>query len=88
MVLEEFGSPDLLNHTKIQLPWLEAVLKSGVAADQVWQFGPVNISVDPHRSLYGDEWSVYYGAQDWRVLGRDHARAMMAKPAPALVAAR
>ena len=81
MVLEEFGSPAAQNHTLVQLPWLQSVLASGLAADQVWQFGPANISVDPKRSAYGDEWSIYYGSDEWAVLSRDHVRAVMAKKA-------
>lgn len=39
VLLEEYGAPFPGNHTPYYRPWQEAVLASGVAADQVWQIG-------------------------------------------------
>lgn len=54
-----------------------AVLKSGIAADQIWQFGSNDLSV-PGTTL-GDVNTIYYGDDDYKTLGKQHAKAMLAK---------
>jgi mannan endo-1,4-beta-mannosidase len=76
-VLEEYGSPYRHNHTFVLQPWQETVLKSGIAADQVWQFGPANLSADV--AGFGDEFSVYYNDTDFGQVGAAHARQMADK---------
>ncbi len=44
VVLEEYGSPNRADHAAAMGPWQEMVLKSRIAMDQVWQFGPANLS--------------------------------------------
>jgi mannan endo-1,4-beta-mannosidase len=55
----------------------EAVLKSGLAADQIWQFGSNDLSV-PGASI-GDIPSIYYSETEYQTLGREHARQMLNK---------
>ena len=38
VVLEEYGAPWVDNRTEILRPWQQAVVSSGVAVDQMWQF--------------------------------------------------
>ncbi|OIW28323.1 glycoside hydrolase [Coniochaeta ligniaria NRRL 30616] len=77
VILEEYGSPYRHNHTSVLQPWQETVLESGLAADQVWQFGPANLSVDV--ASFGDEFSVYYNDTDFGQVGRAHAKQMSDK---------
>lgn len=53
------------------------VLKSGIAADQIWQFGPNGTSVDPTH--FGDVNTIYYGSAEYGTLGTGHAKAMLKK---------
>jgi len=76
-MLEEYGSPFRHNHTSVLRPWQETVLKSGLAADQVWQFGPANLSADV--TSFGDEYSVYYNDTDFELVGTAHAKEMAEK---------
>jgi mannan endo-1,4-beta-mannosidase len=46
----------------------------------VWQYGPAGISVDPKS--FGDENSIYYNEEEFKVLGSQHAKKMLAKPVP------
>ncbi|KAI3391376.1 hypothetical protein diail_7462 [Diaporthe ilicicola] len=77
VVLEEYGAPFPGNHTPVYKPWQDAVLASGVAADQVWQFGSHDLSV-PGPTL-GDVNSIYYNDTEYQVLGFEHAAAMLKK---------
>ncbi|KAE8441983.1 hypothetical protein EG329_004109 [Mollisiaceae sp. DMI_Dod_QoI] len=77
VILEEYGTPFLHNHTASEDPWQETVLKSGLAADQIWQFGTNDLSV-PGMSL-GDPNSIYYNDTDYQVLGVQHAKNMVGK---------
>ncbi|KAK3934248.1 glycoside hydrolase [Diplogelasinospora grovesii] len=78
VILEEYGSPFSSNHTPVLQPWMDTVLKeTRLAADQIWQFGPADLSVDV--ALFGDEFSVYYNDTEFDVLGRRHARDMLDK---------
>lgn len=77
IVLEEYGAPFPGNHTPVYKPWQDAVLASGVAADQVWQFGTYDLSV-PGPNL-GDVNSIYFNESEYRVLGFEHAAAMLRK---------
>lgn len=77
VVLEEYGSPFPDNHTGTEAPWQATVLKSGVAADQIWQFGTYDLSV-PAASL-SDVNTIFYNDTEYQTLGRLHAALMRAK---------
>ncbi|KAF3760942.1 family 5 glycoside hydrolase [Cryphonectria parasitica EP155] len=77
VILEEYGAPFPGNHTPYYKPWQDTVLKSGVAADQVWQFGTYDLSV-PAANL-GDVNSIYYNSSEYKVLGFKHAADMLNK---------
>ncbi|KAF8854067.1 family 5 putative glycoside hydrolase [Acephala macrosclerotiorum] len=77
VILEEYGTPFPNNHTETEGPWQEAVLKSGLAADQIWQFGSYDLSV-PGGNL-GDVNSIYYNETEYKELGVEHASKMLAK---------
>jgi len=77
VVLEEYGSPYRGNHTGVLAPWQRTILNSTRAADQVWQFGPANLSVN--ATAFGDDFSIYYDHAEFRELGPKHAQEMMAK---------
>lgn len=77
VILEEYGAPFPGNHTPIYKPWQDTVVKSGVAADQVWQFGTHDLSV-PGESL-GDVNSIYFNESEYKVLGFEHAATMLKK---------
>ncbi|OAA66774.1 glycoside hydrolase family 5 protein [Niveomyces insectorum RCEF 264] len=78
VVLEEYGSPNHTNRATILLPWQQTVLNTSIAADQVWQFGPANLSLD--AATFGDEYSVYFDQADFESVGMKHAQAMVDKP--------
>ncbi|KAN0095948.1 glycoside hydrolase family 5 protein [Hyaloscypha variabilis] len=77
VILEEYGTPFPNNHTQTEAPWQDAVLKSGLAADQIWQFGSNALSV-PGSSL-GDVNSIYFDQPEYQTLGKDHATKMLNK---------
>lgn len=77
VVLEEYGAPFPGDHEPYYRPWQDAVLGSGVAADQVWQFGTYDLSV-PGPSL-GDVNSIYFNESEYQVLGLEHAADMLSK---------
>ncbi len=77
VILEEYGTPFPDNHTATEGPWQAAVLASGLAADQIWQFGSDGLSVA--ESTLGDVNSIVYGHPEYKVLGTKHAAAMLAK---------
>jgi mannan endo-1,4-beta-mannosidase len=77
VILEEYGTPFPSNHTQTEAPWQDAVLKSGLAADQIWQFGSNALSV-PGSSL-GDVNSIYFDQPEYQTLGKDHATKMLNK---------
>jgi mannan endo-1,4-beta-mannosidase len=77
IILEEYGSPDRHNHSFILRPWQEAVRKSGIAADQIWQFGPANLTAD--LFAIGDEYSLYFNDTDFEEVGKGHAKKMLDK---------
>jgi len=74
VVLEEYGCPFPHNHTAIEIPWQETVLKGGVAVDQVWQFGtpavPFGVS---------DVNTIWINDTEYKILGVGHANRMLAK---------
>lgn len=74
--MEEYGNPSPGNHSIVAM-WQETVLKVPIVADQVWQFGPANLSVDP--SDFGDEFSIYYNTPEFQPLAKQHAQAMLNK---------
>jgi len=78
VILEEYGSPFPNNHTGTEAPWQETVLKSGIAADQIWQFGTYDLSV-PGADL-ADVNTIFYNATEYWTLGRLHAAEMLVKP--------
>jgi hypothetical protein len=57
VILEQYGRPHPNNHTGTEVPWQDAVLKSGLAANQIWRFGSDSLSV-PGATLW-DANSVY-----------------------------
>jgi mannan endo-1,4-beta-mannosidase len=77
VVLEEYGTPFPNNHTDTVAPWQAAVVKSGVAADQIWQFGSNDLSI-PGTTL-GDVNTIYYNETEYKLLGSGHAKKMLAK---------
>jgi mannan endo-1,4-beta-mannosidase len=78
VVLEEYGTPFRNNnHTATIAPWLDAILKSGLATDQLWQFGPNGTSVDP--ASLGDEFTVNMADSESVQLCDKHAEDMLAK---------
>lgn len=79
VILEEYGAPFPGNHTPYYKPWQDTVLRSGVAADQVWQFGTYDLSV-PAANL-GDVNSIDYNSSEYKVLGFQHAAQMLNKKA-------
>ncbi|KAL3423950.1 endo-beta-1,4-mannanase [Phlyctema vagabunda] len=79
IILEEYGAPFPNNHTAIEKPWQDAVLKSGLAADQIWQFGTHDLSIP--GPVYSDVNTIYYNETEYRILGKEHAAAMLAKRA-------
>ncbi|KAH8199555.1 hypothetical protein TruAng_006306 [Truncatella angustata] len=79
IILEEYGAPFPGNHTAVYQPWQDAVYESGVAADQVWQFGTHDLSIPGEQ--FGDVNSIYYNETEYKVLGFQHAARMLAKKA-------
>ncbi|KAK3374342.1 family 5 putative glycoside hydrolase [Lasiosphaeria ovina] len=77
VILEEYGSPERGNHTRVLAPWLDTIVKSGLAADQVWQFGPANLSAN--SADFGDEFTVCYNSSEFALLGTKHAQDMLDK---------
>ncbi|CAK7237571.1 hypothetical protein SEUCBS140593_010015 [Sporothrix eucalyptigena] len=77
VVLEEYGSPQRDDHSVVLLPWQQVVLNTSIAADQVWQFGPANLSFDP--TTFGDEFSVYANKADFATVSIKHAQDMLDK---------
>jgi len=77
VILEEYGTPFPGNHTSTEGPWQEAVLKSGLAADSIWQFGPYGTIVSPDS--VSDVNTIFYNSSEYQVLGRLHAANMLRK---------
>ncbi|KAG4030691.1 hypothetical protein MFRU_011g01480 [Monilinia fructicola] len=77
VVLEEYGTPFPYNHIETEGPWQATVLKSGIAADQIWQFGPNGTSVQAES--FGDVNTIYFKTPEYATLGTGHARAMLKK---------
>lgn len=77
VILEEYGTPFPNNHTGTEAPWQKTVLESGLAADQIWQFGSYDLSV-PAASL-SDVNSIFYGTAEYQILGIEHAMQMLSK---------
>ena len=77
VILEEYGTPFPFNHTETEGPWQAAVLKSGVAADQIWQFGTNSLTI-PDSTL-GDVNTIVFQADEYKTLGSGHAAQMLAK---------
>lgn len=77
VILEEYGTPFPHNHTGTEGPWQKTVLKSGLAADQIWQFGTPDLSV-PAADL-SDVNTIFYNDTEYVTLGRVHAALMLAK---------
>lgn len=77
IILEEYGAPFPGNHTPVYKPWQDTVYSSGVAADQVWQFGTNDLSIP--GAQFGDVNSIYYNDTEYKILGFAHAARMLAK---------
>lgn len=75
MVFEEYGTP--INHTQLERPWqLTTLEETQVAADFIWQFGTV---LPIEGTKWGDVNSIYYGTEEYEVLGFQHAEEMLSK---------
>jgi len=77
VILEEYGTPFPNNHTAAEAPWQATVLKGGLAADQIWQFGPEGTSMDPNNII--DINTIFYGDVEYQTLGVEHAKEMLGK---------
>jgi mannan endo-1,4-beta-mannosidase len=77
VILEEYGTPFPHNHTATEAPWQATVLKSGLAADQIWQFGPEGTCIDPNS--ISDVNTIFYGDAEYQTLGEEHAEEMLEK---------
>jgi mannan endo-1,4-beta-mannosidase len=77
VILEEYGTPFRQNHTATEGPWQATVLKGGLAAYQIWQFGPQGATVDPNS--VSDVNTVFYGDAEYQTLGEEHAEEMLEK---------
>ncbi|ESZ97753.1 glycoside hydrolase family 5 protein [Sclerotinia borealis F-4128] len=77
IILEEYGTPFPYHHSETEGPWQATALKSGIAADQIWQFGPNGTSVK--AEAFGDVNTIYYKTPEYDVLGTGHANAMLRK---------
>lgn len=77
VILEEYGTPLPKNHTETEAPWQDAVLKSGLAADRIWQFGSYSLSVT--GANLGTVNSIYSNQTENQTLGEDHAMKMLNK---------
>lgn len=86
VVLEEYGLPTPGNHSVGLGPWQATVLRSGLAADSVWQFGASGTSVNP--ATLADLNTVYYDSSEFQQLGREQAQNMMNKKVPGAVRGR
>ncbi|KAJ9620203.1 hypothetical protein H2203_007968 [Taxawa tesnikishii (nom. ined.)] len=77
VVLEEYGGPPSPhNHTGVEAPWQQTVLKdTSIAMDQFWQFGDPS----PDTVNLGDPYSIYINDTEYQILARDHAAAMLEK---------
>ncbi len=75
VVLEEYGVP---NHHTMALAWQDTVLKSPLAADQIWQFGPVNLS-QTYELDTSEGFIIYYDDPEYLLLATKHAQAMLDK---------
>ncbi len=54
-------------------------MQSGVAGDQVWQFGPANTSIDP--ALIADDFTIAEGTAEFTTIATQHAADMWARTA-------
>lgn len=79
IILEEYGAPFPHNHTAVEVPWQEAVLRSGIAADQIWQFAPSQAGLSFGVGNLTDVNSVFYNDTEYGVLARGHAARMLEK---------
>jgi mannan endo-1,4-beta-mannosidase len=53
-------------------------LKSGIAGDQIWQFGP-STKVSVSRESLQDVNTIFYDDAEYEILGKKHAAQMLAK---------
>jgi mannan endo-1,4-beta-mannosidase len=77
VILEEYGTPFPGNHTATEAPCQVTVLKSGLAADQIWRFGPEGTSFDSNS--ISDVKTIFYGDAEYQTLGVEHAKEMLKK---------
>jgi len=79
VILEEYGAPFPHNHTGVEGPWQATVLKSGLAADQIWQFATPYLTVPVEDII--DVNSIFYNDTEYATLAKEHAAQMLAKAA-------
>lgn len=78
VLLEEYAVPDGQDRLSIMCAWQDTIVnKTSVAGDLMWQFG----TTLPSGTNPFDNYALYYGTNDYQVLGNNHARAMTAKTA-------
>jgi len=76
VVLEEYGSPIASTHIALTKPWQDTVVQdTEIAMDSIWQFA----THLPSGTNDVDNFGIYYGSSDYKVLGNDHVTAMHAK---------
>lgn len=79
IIAEEYGWPYANNRTAIESEWQSFILsKTGIAADQKWQWGDELATVKSEE----DDYAVYYNTtkgSDYQILVTQHAKAMLAK---------
>ena len=78
VVLEEYGGPDSAgdDHAAVEGPWQSTVLRTRVAMDQFWQFGPQLTTPFSDSDVY----TIWYNSTEYTQLARNHAAAMLEKP--------
>lgn len=76
VVLEEYGIPDQSIRLGIEQDWQNTIVnKTSLAYDSFWQFG-TNLASGANPF---DSYAIYYGSDEYKVLGNQHAAAMNAK---------
>jgi len=76
VVLEEYGVPDVSIRLGVEQDWQNTILNlTSVAYDSFWQFG-TNL---PSGTNPFDSYATYYGTDEFKVHGNQHAAAMCAK---------
>ena len=70
IILEEYGAAKKNDHIEPLLPWQDALVKSGFAADQTWQFEPDGTNF---TDFPDPQFAIHYGSEEWLVLAKNHS---------------